>query len=184
MRISNKMTVKPRLLVGLMLLSFISVMAGESIAQAAVYKKVDADGNVSFTDVPDKSAQLINVAPIATVPALSPEQIASMQEDDSQQAAANINYTIHIISPAPDQIYHRAVDAFSANVDVKPDMKNGDHLVLLVDGKTSAPDIPADGMDRGQHQFEARVVSAKGKVLKTQSTTFFVQQPNVIKKAR
>ncbi|MDE2419930.1 MAG: DUF4124 domain-containing protein [Gammaproteobacteria bacterium] len=187
MRIFNKMIVKPRLAVGVMLLSFFStmIMMG-SVAQAAVYKKVDADGNVSFTDVPDKSAQLVNVAPIETVPALSPEVIAkTLNDDDSQKnIAANVNYTIRIISPTPDQVYHRAIDAFAANVEVKPDMQNGDHLVFLIDGKASPQDIPAGGLDRGQHQFEARVVSAKGRVLKSQSTTFVVQQPNVIRKAR
>lgn len=180
MRVSNKMTVKPRLLVGVMLLSFLSVMAGESIAQAAVYKKVDADGNVSFTDVPDKSAQLINVAPIETVPALSPDVIAKTLNDDSQKkTTANIDYTIRIISPKPDQTYHRAVDAFSANVDVKPNLQDGDHLVFLVDGKASEQTIPPNTLDRGQHQFEAQVVSAKGRVLKSLTTTFFVQQPTV-----
>lgn len=180
MRISNKITVKPRLLVGVVLLSFFSAttIVG-SFAQAAVYKKVDADGNVSFSDVPDKSAQLVNVAPLETVPALSPDVIAkTLSDDDSQKsAAANINYTIKIISPKSDQTYHRSADAFSANVEVKPNLQDGDHLVFLVDGKTSDQTIPPNTLDRGQHQFEARVVSAKGRILKSQTTTFFVQQP-------
>jgi flagellar hook assembly protein FlgD len=180
MRISNKMTVKPRLVVGAMLLSFFSTttMIG-SIAQAAVYKKVDAEGNVSFTDVPDRSAQLVNVAPLETVPALSPDVIAkTLNDDDSQKnTTANVNYTIRIISPKADQTYHRSVDAFSANVEVKPNLQEGDHLVFLVDGKTSDKTIPPNTLDRGQHQFEARVVSAKGRVLKSLTTTFFVQQP-------
>lgn len=174
---------KRRLVVSVMLFSLFS--ATTMLAQAAVYKKVDAEGNVTFSDVPDKSAQLINVAPLATVPALSQDQIArTLKDDDSPQSNAKINYSINIISPTPDQTYHRAVDAFSANVEVKPDMKNGDHLVLLVDGKTSGQDVPADQLERGQHQFEARVVSKIGRVLKSQSVTFFVQQPNIRKQPR
>jgi hypothetical protein len=99
--------------------------------------------------------------------------------DDPQQNNANINYSIHIITPTPDQTYHYAVDAFSPNVDVKPNMKNGDHLVLLIDGKASGQDIAADGLNRGQHQFEAKVVSSNGRTLKSQSVTFFVQQSHV-----
>jgi hypothetical protein len=189
MRNSETLTVvstrfKPRLVVGVMLFSLLSAATMiDQVAQAAVYKKVDAEGNVTFSDVPDKSAQLINVAPLATMPALSQDQIArTLQDDDSSQSTARINYSINIISPTPDQTYHRSVDAFSANVEVKPDMKNGDHLVLLVDGKTSGQDVPADQLDRGQHQLEARVVSKSGRVLKSQSVTFFVQQPNIVRK--
>ena len=174
---------KPRLVVGILLLSFVSTTAlFFSVAQAAVYKKVDAEGNVTFSDVADKSAQLVNLAPLATMPAMSPDEIARSLADDPQQISENINYSIHIVSPTPDQTYHYAVDAFSPNVDVKPSMKNGDHLVLLVDGKTSGQDISANGLNRGQHQFEAKVVSSNGRTLNSQSVTFFVQQSQVARK--
>ncbi len=176
---------KPRLIVGMMFLSFFSAtVLNSQLAQAAVYKKVDADGNVSFSDVPDKSAQEVYIAPLATIPALSQDQIARTLQDDPQSSTAQTSYTIKIISPTPDQTYYRAADAFSANVQVNPEMKHGDHLVLLVDGKTSGEDVPPDQLERGQHQFEARVVSTKGKVLASQSVTFFVLQPNVKQQAR
>ncbi|WP_410211432.1 DUF4124 domain-containing protein [Aquirhabdus sp.] len=155
--------------------------------QAAVYKKVDADGNVSFSDVPDKSAQLINVAPLSTVAALSPEQIAkTLKRDDTVQPAGNRaeNYTLTIISPTPDQTFQRAADAFSANVQVQPDLKNGDRLVLLVDGKTSSDQIPAGELDRGTHQFEAKVLSSNGRVLTSKVVSFNVQQSSVKQQAR
>ena len=164
-----------------------AILAVSSNVQAAVYKKVDADGNVSFSDVPDKSAQLINVAPLSTVAALSPEQIAkTLKSDDTVQPASNRaeNYTLTIISPTPDQTFQRAADAFSANVQVKPDLKNGDRLVLLVDGKTSSDQIPAGELDRGTHQLEAKVLSANGRVLTSKVVSFNVQQSSVKQQAR
>jgi hypothetical protein len=176
---------KPRLVVGILLLSFVSTTAlFVSVAQAAVYKKVDAEGNVTFSDVADKSAQLLNLTPLATIPAMSQDEITRTLADDPQQSTANMNYSIHIVSPTPDQTYHYAIDAFSPNVVVKPNMKNGDHLVLLVDGKTLGQVVPADGLSRGQHQFEAKVVSSNGRTLKSQSVTFFVQQSNIVRKHR
>jgi hypothetical protein len=173
---------------------FVGVMAIAAVfgvmscnAQAAVYKKVDADGNVSFSDVPDKSAQLINVAPLSTVAALSPEQIAkTLNRDDNSQVAnsRSENYTLMIISPTPDQTFQRAADAFSANVQVKPELKNGDRLVFLVDGKTSSDQIPAGELDRGAHQFEAKVLSANGRVLTSKVVSFNVQQSSVKQQAR
>ncbi len=163
-----------------------AVIMGSCNAGAAVYKKVDADGNVSFSDVPDKSAQLVNVAPLSTVAALSPEKIAqTLTRNDSAQVANRAeNYALSIISPVPDQTYQRLADAFSANVQVKPDLKNGDRLVLLVDGKTSSDQIPAGELDRGTHQFEAKILSADGRVLTSKVVTFYVLQPNLKQQAR
>lgn len=158
-----------------------------SVAQAAVYKKVDADGNVSFSDVPDKSAQVVNVTPLSTIPAMSPDLIKKTlgQGDTAATPAVDMsNYVLTINSPSPDQTFNRAEDAFAANVTVKPELRDGDRLVLLVDGKASNakqdnPTVHTAEMDRGSHVFEARVVSARGKVLTAKSVTFFVQQASV-----
>lgn len=178
--------VKPKLVVSMMLLSIVSAgLFNSQSASAAVYKKVDVDGNVSFSDVPDKNAKLITVSPLATVPAMSPELIESTlgTDQNSLRDERVVKYTLTIISPTPDQTYHRGSDAFSANVQVKPDLRKGDRLITLVDGKPG--NGGSDGeMDRGQHQFEAKIVNASGRVLTSQSVSFNVQQSNVKQQAR
>ncbi|GAC1374289.1 MAG: hypothetical protein NVS3B3_10310 [Aquirhabdus sp.] len=178
--------VKPKLIVSMMLLSISSaaVLSSQS-ANAAVYKKVDADGNVSFSDVPDKSAKLITVAPLATVPAMSPELIESTLNSDSKSSNVKRqeNYTLTIISPTPDQVYRRSEKSFSPSVQVKPDLTNGDRLITLVDGKPSNGGL-IEGMDRGEHQFEAKIVNANGRVLISKSVSFNVLQSNVKQQQR
>ncbi len=169
-------------------LSILCGILSMSAAQAAVYKKVDADGNVSFSDVPDKTAQVVNVTPLATIPAMSSDLIKkTLGTSDTPPAAVDMsNYVLTINSPTPDQTFNRAEDAFAANVTVKPDLREGDKLVLLVDGKPSGakpdsanPTVHTADMDRGGHQFEARIVSARGKILTSKSVTFYVQQASV-----
>ncbi len=177
--------VKPRLFVSMMLLTLTSAaVLSSQPANAAVYKKVDADGNVSFSDVPDKTAQLITVAPLATVPAMSPELIESTLGNDQNSPSKERveNYRLTIISPTPDQTYRRGDDTFSANVQVKPNLINGDQLVTFVDGKPSSGGATSE-MDRGQHQFTARVVNASGRILVSKSVTFNVLQSNVKQQA-
>ncbi len=177
--------VKPRLLVSMMLLSLTSAAVFNiQLANAAVYKKVDTDGNVSFSDVPDKTAQLITVAPLATVPAMSPELIESTLGND-QNSSSKVrveNYKLTIVSPTPDQAFRRGDDTFSANVQVKPNLTNGDQLVTLVDGKQSSGGATSE-MDRGQHQFTARIVNVSGRVLVSKSVSFNVLQSNVKQQA-
>jgi len=177
--------VKPKLVISMMLLSITSVVVLNSqLANAAVYKKVDADGNVSFSDVPDKNAKLISVPPLATVPAMSPELIASTLDGDPQSAnARQESYILTITSPTPDQTYQRGIDSFSPSVQVKPDLKNGDQLVQLLDGKVPN-DNSTENMDRGQHIFEAKVINASGRTLVSKSVTFNVLQNHVKQQAR
>ena len=180
---------QPTLAVALTLTASLLIGAlSVSSAEAAVYKKVDADGNVSFSDVPDKSAQIVNVTPISTIPAMSPDLInKTLGKTDTPTAVAvdMSNYVLTINSPTPEQTFNRAEDAFAANVTVKPELRDGDKLVLLVDGKPPAnakqenPTVHTAEMDRGSHQFEARIVSARGKILTSKSVTFFVQQASV-----
>ncbi len=178
--------VKLKLVVSMMLLSISSATVFNSqLANAAVYKKVDADGNVSFSDVPDKSAKLISVSPLSTVPAMSPELIASTLADNQNSTSDEraVSYALTIISPTPNQTFQRGSSAFAANVQVKPDLRKGDRLITLVDGKPGSGGS-AEEMDRGQHQFEAKIVNASGRVLTSQSVFFFVQQSNVKQQAR
>jgi hypothetical protein len=173
--------VKPRLLVSMLLLSLSSAaILSSTLVNAAVYKKVDADGNVSFSDVPDKTAQMITVAPLSTIPAMSPELIESTLGNAQNPASkARVeNYTLTIISPSSDQTYRRGADSFSANVQVNPELSNGDRLITLVDGKSSSGGSTAD-MDRGQHQFVAKIVNADGRVLVSKSISFNILQSSV-----
>lgn len=171
--------VKPRLFVTMLLLSTSSVAVFNSqLASAAIYKKVDADGNVSFSDVADKDAKLIIVAPLPTVSAMNPDLVARTLGTDQGQLnqARQENYSLTIISPSSDQTYNRSADAFSANVQVQPDLTNGDRLVFLVDGKATIDSNATEETDRGQHQFEAKVVNSSGRVLISKSVSFNVKQ--------
>ena len=177
--------IKPRLLVSMMLLSLsCAAVFNSQLANAAVYKKVDADGNVSFSDIPDKTAQLITVAPLSTVPAMSPELIEStLGNGQNPTSKARVeNYTLTIISPSSDQTYRRGDDSFSANVQVKPELSNGDRLITLVDGNPSSGGSTGE-MDRGQHQFVAKIVNASGRVLVSKSISFNILQSNVKQQA-
>jgi hypothetical protein len=163
-------------LVLLLSLSSAAILSS-TLVNAAVYKKVDADGNVSFSDVPDKTAQMITVAPLSTIPAMSPELIESTLGNAQNPASkARVeNYTLTIISPSSDQTYRRGADS---NVQVNPELSNGDRLITLVDGKSSSGGSTAD-MDRGQHQFVAKIVNADGRVLVSKSISFNILQSSV-----
>jgi len=166
-----------------------------TVANAAIYKKVDADGNVSYSDIPDKTAEVVTVKPLTTVAALSADKIAqtlNTNETTAQPTAspskapvqASVqDYSLTIISPQADQTFQRMVDAVSVSVAVQPELRSGDHVQLAIDGHKPVEgmslQIPQGELDRGEHTLKARILSAKGQLLIEKAVSFFVLQPTV-----
>ncbi len=163
-----------------------------TMADAAIYKKVDADGNVSYSDIPDKTAEVVTVKPLTTVAALSADKIAqTLNESPAQtptqtqaQTAAPSkvqDYSLTIVSPQADQTFQRMVDAISASVAVQPELRNGDHVQLAVDGQKPVDgmslQIPEGQLERGEHTLKAKIISGKGQLLVEKAVSFFVLQP-------
>lgn len=70
---------------GLFLLSF------SLVGQAEMYKYVDEQGRVSYSNVPIKGAKKIELAPITVVPSPKPKAVPSLQDaerEDGAKAAA------------------------------------------------------------------------------------------------
>ncbi len=148
------------------------------IAQAAIYKSTDAQGNVVYSDSPTKNAKAIELPPLAIVPSLSAEQIAQANAMKAKTAAVQ-NYQLSFAQPANDQTV-RKPDSITVQLNVTPALANGDHVTILLDGTVvangSAATISTESLDRGAHSITARIMDTKGKVLKEASTTVTVHQ--------
>lgn len=148
------------------------------MAHAAIYKSIDAQGNVFYTDAPTKDAKQIELPPLAIVPSLSAEQIAKA---NALKPKANTvqNYQLSFASPAAEQTV-RKPDNIVVQLNVVPALANGDNATILLDGivlaSGSGASINTENLDRGAHSITARITDANGKVLKEISTTVTVQQ--------
>lgn len=148
------------------------------MAHAAIYKSIDAQGNVFYTDAPTKDAKQIELPPLAIVPSLSAEQIAKA---NALKPKANTvqNYQLSFASPAAEQTV-RKPDNIVVQLNVVPALTNGDHATILLDGivlaNGSGASINTENLDRGAHSITARITDANGKVLKEISSTVTVQQ--------
>ena len=155
-----------------------SVLLLSSMAQAAIYKSTDAQGNVFYTDAPTKDAKQIELPPLAIVPSLSAEQIAKANALKPKASAVQ-NYQLSFASPADEQTV-RKPDSIVVQLNISPALVNGDNATILLDGivvaNGSGASISTENLDRGAHSITARVTDAKGKVLKEISTTVTVQQ--------
>lgn len=166
----------------------IGVLGLSLAAQAEIYRMVDANGNVTFTDSPSKNAQRVQLPPLSIVPSLSPEDIARANGKEKEAPAARpVSYKLSFISPEANQTFQKPADTIEVAVAVEPELTAGDRLILssngnsLGEGQSSA--LATEALDRGAHTITARVVASTGKVLGEQSVTVFVQQPTKLNRA-
>jgi hypothetical protein len=178
-----------RKVMGMLLVAATVAWAGQLTA-GEIYKVVDADGNVTFTDQPPEPG----ATPI-TLPGLSVVERPSFAADNQQQGGAGqqddqqlsmrdlqrMYRGFRLVSPAPEQSFwgtgNTATIAWQAGAPLQPGMQ----VQLTLNGKELPPSTSAtmttEPMDRGEHQVSARLLSQSGEVVATAGpVVFFIRQ--------
>jgi len=150
-------------------LLIIGISMAVSVQAEAVYKSVDEDGNVIYTDAPTSDAekiQLKNVQPIETAPVESTESVPD------QEPQENTYTKLEITSPKEgDSIYDNS-GIINISLTVVPALKarEGDKLVLHMDGQqideSKRNQFNLNGIEPGRHRFVAVIINKEEKELK------------------
>jgi len=152
---------------------------------ATVYKWVDENGVVHYSDQPHENAEKVQLKAPQTYtapktqagPSQPPRQAASKPPSSYQSCA--------ISEPANDQVFMNT-DTVTAGVIVQPAVRPGDTAVVTLDGQR-VPGVPASGgqftiqpVDRGTHSIQMTVQDSSGATLcSSPAVTFHVQQPSL-----
>ena len=146
-------------------------------AAATIYKKIDADGNVTFTDVPpraEESAETIDLEspnyftppPGAVGPAIDDED-----EEEEAEAVPPHEYTsVEVASPDDDATLRQNAGNVTITTTVEPFLAPNHLLRLLLDGSPAGnPNRTGTfnlaNIDRGTHQIQIQVVEPDGTVV-------------------
>lgn len=175
----------------LLLLAGILITASMSFgAFAAIYKTVDEDGNVTFSDQPSSGAEVIEKKDIPTVPSRVPEaDFSGSDEDNGGENETGGRYeSITIVSPENDTAIRENSGRVTVSVSVKPGLAEAHQVVLYMDGTEAArsrsPVFQFSNVDRGTHTLAAAVVGSDDNELIRSDTVSFtlhrhsVQHPN------
>ncbi|HET7650960.1 MAG TPA: DUF4124 domain-containing protein [Gammaproteobacteria bacterium] len=153
-----------------------------------VYKWVDAQGNVHYSDKPHPGAEKIKIAQPQSYSA--PAEAGSSNETRAVQGdrrptpppPAETHYTIAITSPAQQSsVWNTRSVTVSANV--SPGLGPGDTVTFELDGKPLGPvaqtSVTFDDLDRGEHTVSATLNTADGQTIKAAPVTFYLHQTTV-----
>jgi hypothetical protein len=156
-----------------------------SFANQTVYKWVDSNGELHFSDQPHSGAKKIEVQEVQTVEQL-PIPEGATSNTPGVNPTANTSYqTLQITYPTDQLTIKNNSGTIALNYTIQPKLKKGDKIQLIFDGKKagtpqSSKMFKLKNVFRGSHTVSLQVVDKEKKVLITSSSvTFFMQRPLV-----
>lgn len=149
-------------------------------AQAGLYKGLDEEGNVVYSDKPFTDSQVFTPPPLSVVDAL---KVPPKEEVVEEEKTAETTYTaFNISAPTSQQVIWNEPD-LTVTMQLKPALSTaeGHNVWLLMDGKplvknSQSLSLQIGRADRGEHQIQGQVRNKKGKIIKrTQSVTIHIK---------
>lgn len=167
------------LLVTLMLVSLLTM------AQP-IYKTVDEEGRVTYSDKPprgDRNGASAELPPVNNVPGQAAPPRRPVPSDG--EAPEPVNYSIEIIAPSPDSSVPPGQRDLPISVQLQPALQPGHTLTYYLDGdpvaETQSTQHIVKEIYRGTHTIRVEVLGPRGQVLAaTAPVTVHVHRPSVI----
>lgn len=183
----------------LIILTLTLSLAVAGTVAAQVYKTVDEDGNVTYTDQPpnDGSAP-IELRPLSIIE--TPEYAkpaAAEPESETAEAGKEMslkylrkNYAdFAIIAPQAEETVWQPENVITVAWNTRYQLQPGMQVTVYVDGvaqtTTSEQIIPLAALDRGEHTVTAELKDAQNRRIATaEPVTFFVRRPGLYNRPR
>jgi hypothetical protein len=146
------------------LMIFALLLASAGAQADKVYKWVDAQGNVLYTDQPRKGAQEIQIAKMP--PSAPARSFAARDEDRFRYSAVTLD------APTKEGTIRDNEGNVKVAVNVVPPLRSdrGDQIRLSLDGGAlnadpGSTEVVLTGLDQGAHILQATVTDKTGRVL-------------------
>ena len=163
-----------------LLLLLLTLAAMPLVCADSLYKWVDAQGNVHYSDKPQPGATKLHLPKPTTYAApdvAMPAATAGSETPKTPSAGAYSNF--EIASPAADETFWN-VQSVTVTLAIEPALHSGDTVTITLDDKTQGPGTSVsatfDGLDRGAHEVHATLQQAGGGTLIAKPVTFYIQR--------
>jgi len=176
------------------IIAMIALFLMSNTTLAEVYKIVDKNGNVSYTDQKPKDGSApIKLKPISVVESPGYEKPMTAKGIDGNAAQSNEmsiktlrrHYAdFAIVAPqAEASIWQPEAPVMLAWATKNP-LQDGMQVTVILDGDelapTRAPSVKLPDLDRGQHNVSAQLKDAKNRIVATaDEVVFFIRRPNI-----
>ncbi len=162
----------------------VSALVIVNIAGAELYKGLDVEGNVGYSDEPFDDAEKFTPPPISVV---DTPKVGTDEKAAETEKPAEFKYmSFDIISPTNNQTIRNDPDV-TVSLKLKPGLNTEENhnIWMLLDGKpvvknTQSLTVQLGRLDRGAHQLQAQIRNKEGKiVVRTRTTIVFIHHTSV-----
>lgn len=178
-------------MIRIIVVSILALLAAGAAWSGEIYKVVDKDGNVTFTDQApgdgSKPIDLPDLSVVETEPAAAQTPAAATGAEEptepTMRELRRLYRDFSITQPDNEETFwgtaNTVVVGWGSQVPPTPDM----NVQLFIDGQ--AREVPGSGsisltLDRGEHQVYAELRNARNRpIVTTDTVTFFVMQHSV-----
>ena len=155
-------------------------------AQAEVYRQVDKDGNVTFTDDPQGKAERLDVKPVTTITMPKPETVRKqIREENGEIGDQDAYESVTFLAPSDEEAFHSGSGNVQFQVASNPGLRRGHRFEVTLDGQpvgqTSSGTVTVNNVFRGTQNAGVNVINADGeRVFTGDSITFTIHRPSVL----
>jgi len=156
------------------------------VAYAEVFRWVDEDGVVHFSDRPHEGAETVELQQAQTFSAPAVNRQPQMPEQESASSEEEGYTGLRILSPGQDEVLWNTGGIVDVQVDAEPQLQTDHSIKLFLDGQrvSSLEGGQTSGqltdVFRGTHDLRAEIHDATGNGLfQSVAISFTVQQTSV-----
>jgi len=173
----------------------LSLLTETVVAKDKIYKRVNEDGSIEFTDQPSNDTSAVEVAPTQTftAPATPPPTKTTIDQstDVDTEAKPSLGYSqLKILSPSNEANITSSPGNVNVSLAIQPSLRDGDQLQLLVDnlivGEAQASlQFNLQHLSPGAHSLHAQVIGKQGEVLHSSAPIrFYLHRPSLLRSPR
>lgn len=160
----------------------VSVSLPSLVLADRVYRWVDEEGIVYFSDQPIKGGEQVEIPEIqsytAFTPTLPPPSVTPEQQEEWHGYDR-----VQILKPEKESTVRNAKGLVSIEIDILPPLQPEDQIRFLLDGQpvkglSKATAIFLEDVPRGEHQVQVAIVDKNGDtILTSEPVVFYMQRP-------
>lgn len=159
----------------------VTFVSGNAIA--GIYKYLDENGNIAYSDRPVQGAQKLKIKARSTADVDEAQRAADALENDDGNSKEVTSYeSLELLTPNDDKVVSDRSGSVQVILLPTPKLSSTHELVITVDGKDISrgrhANLNLSQVSRGTHTVSGRILDANGNtMISSPTTTFHVREP-------
>lgn len=171
-------------------MALLSIVLTTAVSAATLYRWVDRNGVVHYSDRPEPGATRVELQNAQTFSAARPQAQADRTAAAGAQAPVP-QYELDLWKPEDGETFTNTGNRIDVRLRLEPELAAGHSIWLYLDGKrvdglpTSGEEFTVDNVWRGTHTLHVIIADREGKpVARSQSVNFNMQQASLLSPGR